>query len=84
MKIEIIYDPKKEVVTIGNGTGDSWFDLGILMEALGVMIRIECARGFTNLKGIKTKEALVKHVQDYIAKVGNDYQNVSENIPLKH
>ena len=81
MEIKIEYNEEKEQTSIVGGTGDSWFDLAILLEAVGVMMGIE-RKKYTNPKGIKTANELCDYVKSYIDKVGNDYEEVLEKKPI--
>jgi len=81
MKIEIEYSEEKEQTSIIGGTGDNWFDLAILLEAVGVMMGIERQK-YTNPKGIKTANELCNYVKTYIDKVGYDYEDVYEKKPI--
>lgn len=78
--IEIKYDDKLGQVLIAGSGMDSWMNLGLAIEGIGVLMAIERnERKFENskTKGIDTREKLTDYVIEYIKRVANDYDNSS-------
>jgi len=72
--ISVSYDPKKpNFVAIGSneGKGDPWEDLGLLLEGVGVLVKVCMYSGKIEHNGLPIK----KYLKRYVGKVCDDYKS---------
>lgn len=65
-QLQILLNTSEDTCQI-KGTGDTWLDLAILMEALGMNLSTLIQEG-------RDKEKLYKYVLEYFEKVKDDYR----------